>query len=540
MLINVPTDLAIAAKDSFAAAELNSLVKDVQRMERFSSRDSSISLSINSLGEKGLSVLYDLSKEAGDRSLMMEITAYRKIINDPMSATVSNLKALPAGLVAFLLHGVIDGWVYEKHKDGTYLPWLVRDIRYREATQSSAAHVVVSLSANTASSGGRHSNSSEISTKSLHIGRDDIVKKTIPEILGALHIFQETAELKSAYEVDEKRFSEVIRCPGELFVGAGLVVTEGEYSSDRKALTLKPGTKLINDEGMVKRVINQNADRSFWQSQNIETGFDQQPYHCRLYMFHLELHVYVWAHVSNIELYQYRTDLREKLVLPESHRDLIEILATDMDVIMDDIIEGKSGGTTILCKGEPGLGKTLTAEVYAEVINKPLYRVHSGQLGVNAESVEKALKIILGRAERWRAVLLIDEADVFIRKRDNDIHHNAIVAAFLRTLEYFNGLLFMTTNRSFDIDDAILSRCIAIVNYEYPSTSDAKKIWRVLSDQFQLELSDTLLDELVLQFERLSGRDIKELLKLTSKFARKKGVPLNADMFRQCAMFRGV
>src|SRR3546814_2642760 len=53
----------------------------------------------------------------------------------------------------------------------------------------------------------------------------------------------------------------------------------------------------------------------------------------------------------------------------------------------------------------------------------------------------------------------LDEADVYIRCRDNDLEHNAIVAEFLRTLEYFNGLLFMTTNRINDVDDAILSRC---------------------------------------------------------------------------------
>ena len=38
---------------------------------------------------------------------------------------------------------------------------------------------------------------------------------------------------------------------------------------------------------------------------------------------------------------------------------------------------------------------------------------------------------------------------------------NAVVGVFLRVLEYFNGLLFLTTNRIDDIDEAIVSRCIA-------------------------------------------------------------------------------
>jgi AAA+ superfamily predicted ATPase len=186
------------------------------------------------------------------------------------------------------------------------------------------------------------------------------------------------------------------------------------------------------------------------------------------------------------------------------------------------------------------LGKTLSAEIYSEAIKKPLYRVHSGQLGIDAVSVETNLETILNRAQRWDAVLLIDEADVFVRQRGNDIQHNAVVASFLRTLEYFSGLLFLTTNRAGDIDDAILSRCIAVIHYEYPSKEDARKIWNVLAKQFELTIEPEVIEELLEMFKKVSGRDVKELLKLTSKFARHKNVKLTSDVFRQCAMFRGL
>ena len=88
-----------------------------------------------------------------------------------------------------------------------------------------------------------------------------------------------------------------------------------------------------------------------------------------------------------------------------------------------------------MCYGAPGLGKTLTAEVYSELVKLPLYRVHAGQLGIEIETLASSLEqSVLRRAERWGAVLLIDEADVYIRARDNDIHHNAVVAAFLLSL----------------------------------------------------------------------------------------------------------
>ena len=174
------------------------------------------------------------------------------------------------------------------------------------------------------------------------------------------------------------------------------------------------------------------------------------------------------------------------------------------------------------------------------MVGKPLYRVHSGQLGVTAGSVEANLSTILQRAARWDSVLLLDEADVYIRRRDNDLQHNAIVAEFLRTLEYFNGLRFMTTNRVADIDDAILSRCIAIIQFETPTREQATLLWKSLAQQFHAELADELVGWLTESYATASGRDIKELLKLTTKFCKGKKLPLSEEAFAQCAVFRSI
>jgi hypothetical protein len=255
---------------------------------------------------------------------------------------------------------------------------------------------------------------------------------------------------------------------------------------------LQAGTsaRCVNDEELLERQFDTTADATFWRESGISEGFERVPLHCYLHLFHLDFHRNLWVHVQNVREYRYKPQLRDKLVLPQAHRDLIDILTADRNFLMEDIVEGKSGGTTILCKGAPGLGKTLTAEVYAEVVGKPLYRVHSGQLGVTAGSVEANLSKILQRAARWDSVLLLDEADVYIRRRDNDLQHNAIVAEFLRTLEYFNGLLFMTTNRVADIDDAILSRCIAIIQFETPTKEQAAQLWKSLAEQFHADLPD--------------------------------------------------
>lgn len=59
-----------------------------------------------------------------------------------------------------------------------------------------------------------------------------------------------------------------------------------------------------------------------------------------------------------------------------------------------------------------------------------------GELGTTVEKLEEKLREILEVAHLWNAVILLDEADIFLEKRsDNDIHRNAMVGIFLRLLE---------------------------------------------------------------------------------------------------------
>jgi SpoVK/Ycf46/Vps4 family AAA+-type ATPase len=169
-----------------------------------------------------------------------------------------------------------------------------------------------------------------------------------------------------------------------------------------------------------------------------------------------------------------------------------------------------------------------------------LYRVHSWQLGLNVGTMETELKEILTRAQRWGAVMLIDEADVYIKRRDDNIAMNAVVGVFLRVLEYFNGLLFLTTNRVDDIDEAIVSRCIAMIRYYPPDVAARRRIWRVMADQFGLSLDDRLIDDLTHAFPQASGRDIKGLAKLTAKFCHQKNATPDFAAFQRCAVFRGL
>ena len=94
------------------------------------------------------------------------------------------------------------------------------------------------------------------------------------------------------------------------------------------------------------------------------------------------------------------------------------------------------------------------------------------------EEIESKLVKWFGFAERWKAILLLDEADIFLERRaTRDIQRNGIVSIFLRRIEYFRGLLFLTTNRVGQIDDAFLSRVTVVLQYDHLTDDTRKKIW---------------------------------------------------------------
>ncbi len=497
-----------------------------------------------------LDILEQIAIESKDRALQFQIIAARRIHFDKWRFPATDLESLIPRLEAYFADGAIDGWVYRRNRDGVMLPWLVESITYRhrqEGVPGGLPYVSVQLLANTQAAaapiGKAQPNQWRTGmTNAIIFYEREMGKLSIPEMMAHKGFYKECAEFKEDYEKQVILFKRFQSQYGKQFraTNSAFLIKRSDSSvfTTQEFFRLPAGGmfKCVNDEEEIERRIETHSTNNAACVAGTEGLI---PIHCYLHMFHLDLHENCWVHVQNLQEYVYRPEIQSKLILPAEHRRLIDILTSHMDVLMDDIIEGKSGGTTILCMGAPGLGKTLTAEVYSEVVGKPLYRVHSGQLGTTAQTVEAALADILKRASRWDSILLLDEADLYIRKRDNNLEHNAIVAEFLRTLEYFNGLLFLTTNREDDVDDAIVSRCIAVIRYETPSRDAAIRLWHSLADQFNVDLSDGLVYKLVRDFPNSSGRDIKELLKLTSRLCRSTNTPITLEAFHECAIFRG-
>jgi AAA+ superfamily predicted ATPase len=110
---------------------------------------------------------------------------------------------------------------------------------------------------------------------------------------------------------------------------------------------------------------------------------------------------------------------------------------------------------------------------------------------------------------------------------------------FLRVLEYYRGVLFMTTNRGTTIDDAIVSRLTARFQYENPSPGEQAELWRILSEQNGIVITKDEIVKVLSRHDHLSGRDIKNLLKMAYVISLRDGKKeITAEMVCFVAKFQ--
>ncbi|KAK8022651.1 hypothetical protein PG993_013418 [Apiospora rasikravindrae] len=245
--------------------------------------------------------------------------------------------------------------------------------------------------------------------------------------------------------------------------------------------------------------------------------------------FNLTTKKWLDLQVDNFNEVVWNTGAFETLVLNGKTKRLIQALISDQIEAekSTDLISGKGNGLIMLLHGGPGTGKTLTAESVAEIAKKPLYPVTCGDIGTQPRAVEEYLESVLYLGKIWGCVVLLDEADVFLEQRSlEDLHRNALVSVFLRVLEYYDGILVLTSNRVGIFDEAFKSRIQLAIHYTSLTVHQRTKIWgnflvrlKTLNEEgIDFEDLEDHIEELAQH--KMNGREIRNVITTARQFAR--------------------
>lgn len=239
--------------------------------------------------------------------------------------------------------------------------------------------------------------------------------------------------------------------------------------------------------------------------------------------------------VDHIREVPWNEEAFNNLVFDDDMKEIILALVTNqLDSSKGtDLIETKGKGLIMLLHGSPGTGKTFTAESVAEISRKPLYPVTCGDMGTEPEAVEKYLESVFYLGQIWDCVVLLDEAEVFLEQRNlQDLKRNALVSVFLRALEYYEGILILTTNRVGTFDEAFKSRIQLALRYEKLKDYQRKEIWRNFMNRLQAlgEEESIDFDDIKLHIDELvsypmNGRQIRNSIttgRQLAKYQKKK------------------
>jgi SpoVK/Ycf46/Vps4 family AAA+-type ATPase len=199
----------------------------------------------------------------------------------------------------------------------------------------------------------------------------------------------------------------------------------------------------------------------------------------------------------------------------------------------------------ILFEGPPGTGKTTSAKIIANQVNIPLIYmpIESIMSKYYGESETRFAEIFEAAKGMGRSIIFIDEIDALATSREGGIHEatRRILSTLLRKIDSFESdgevLLICATNRSKDLDPALLSRLDITIKFDLPD----QRMRSLIFQRYAKHLSQGELEDLGNLSQELSGRDIADICKDAERrwaamYIRKEKKTLlpEFDIYKEC------
>jgi SpoVK/Ycf46/Vps4 family AAA+-type ATPase len=189
-------------------------------------------------------------------------------------------------------------------------------------------------------------------------------------------------------------------------------------------------------------------------------------------------------------------------------------------------------GVSVLLYGPPGTGKTMAAQIVANEVGLPLFRVDLSQLSSKyIGETQKNLSKVFDEAAKTNVILFFDEADSVFAKRtevenSNDKYSNSDSAFLLQKLEGYSGFVLLATNLFNNFDNAFVRR----ITYACSLISPDEKARIAI---FKTSLPANIKTEGKIDLEyfgskfELSGSNIRSIVTSAVYLSQIEGVPLS-------------
>eukprot|EP00039_Didymoeca_costata_P020872 m.342705 g.342705 ORF g.342705 m.342705 type:complete len:1072 (-) comp21748_c0_seq1:59-3274(-) len=164
-------------------------------------------------------------------------------------------------------------------------------------------------------------------------------------------------------------------------------------------------------------------------------------------------------------------------------------------------------GLVFLFSGPSGTGKTLTVNAIAASLKKRVLLVNFNAMvdsnrGSNGGA---AVQSIFREGSMHDAVVFFDECESLFAQRGRGSGGSAL-NDLLTEIERHEGLIFLATNRPFDLDEAMHRRITASFEFRAPHFIERKSIWALHTEKDNIKLApDIDWGEIALRYELAGG-----------------------------------
>lgn len=163
--------------------------------------------------------------------------------------------------------------------------------------------------------------------------------------------------------------------------------------------------------------------------------------------------------------------------------------------------------------GEPGTGKSHTAEAVGNEFGLPVYKVNFAQMvSKYIGETEKNLEKVFDRFDHQPCILFFDEAESIFSKRtevsdSHDQHANNMQSYLLQKIEEFSGIVILATNvqNLFQhFDKAFQRRIRLIATFNFPDYPERQKLW-AQSIEAPFRFAEGLTEQLAKNYQFTGG-----------------------------------